>query len=163
MTREKVQKDTKPSDNKAKQQQQRLDPIANQRRALAAQQQAQSSALQKQMADQQAAQRRKVARLRSQQSSNLSALQGKQRKKAAGLATAQAANVKRMAAAQAVKIGGIRSRGQAVSSSLNILADQQPTAPSAAVSPRRSRRGAASNAAQVARGSSRNRGPNLSI
>ena len=127
---QKAKEKQKKQQEEQKKQQAKLDAIANQKKALAAQQQAQSIAMQNKFAAQQ---------------------------------TAQLAQIDGLKAEQAVKIKGIRSIGQAVSSSLNILADQQLRAPSAAVSPRRRRRGAASTAAQVARGSSRNRGPNLSI
>jgi hypothetical protein len=103
-------------------------------------------------------------RLRGQQSQRMEQLDSQQKAKATQLAADQAANVKSMAAAQAQKVGAIRSSGQAVSSSLSILADKEPTAPTAVKTNSRARKkGAASTAAQVARGSSRNRGFNLSI
>ena len=65
---------------------------------------------------------------------------------------------------QAEKVSGIRSRGQSVVSSLRILGQQQPMAPTASqTASRPGSRGAASTQANVARGSARSRGTNLSI
>jgi len=127
-------------------------------------QQAELASLKAQQAAQVARSEAEARSLQVQQNKRLAKLAQQQKTKAGNLAKAQAANVKRMAATQAKKVGGIRSRGQSVSSSLSILAEQQPMAPSAVrTDPRARRKGAASTAAQVARGSSRNRGPNLSI
>jgi hypothetical protein len=79
--------------------------------------------------------------------------QGEQSKKVAGLQVQQAE-----------KLSGIKSRGQSVVSSLQILGQRQPTAPTASqTASRPSGRGAASTQANVARGSARSRGTNLSI
>tara|TARA_R100000951_G_scaffold65983_1_gene55848 strand:- start:2636 stop:3130 length:495 start_codon:yes stop_codon:yes gene_type:complete len=65
---------------------------------------------------------------------------------------------------QAEKLSGIKSRGQSVVSSLRILGQKQPMAPTASqTASRPSGRGAASTQANVARGSARSRGTNLSI
>lgn len=130
-----------------------LDALANQRNQVMQQQQAQSQALQAQQAQAMAEQKSQVTQLRAQQS-----------KKLAEAEATQAANVERLAADQKTKLGGIKSRGQAVSSSLQILGKGSLTGPSATnTTPKASRKGAASTSAQLARGSSRNRGPNLSI
>lgn len=127
-------------------------------------QQADLASLKTQQATQIAREQAEVRSLQAQHDERLANLAQQQKTKAGNLATAQAANVERMAADQAKKVGGIRSRGQSVSSSLSILSQGQPTAPSAVrTNPRARRKGAASTSAQVARGSSRNRGPNLSI
>ena len=65
---------------------------------------------------------------------------------------------------QAEKLSGIKSRGQSVVSSLQILGQRQPTAPTASQTAQTGgRRGASSTQANVARGSARSRGTNLSI
>ncbi len=65
---------------------------------------------------------------------------------------------------QAEKLSGIKSRGQSVVSSLQILGQRQPTAPTASQTAQTGgRRGAGSTQANVARGSARSRGTNLSI
>ena len=77
---------------------------------------------------------------------------------------AQTARAEGLQAEQAKTLGGIKSRGQSVVSSLQILGQRQPTAPTASQTARAGgRRGASSTQANVARGSARSRGTNLSI
>ena len=141
-----------------------LDALANQRKQVMQQQQAKSQALQAQQAQSMAEQKTRVTQLRTQQSERLAEAKATQQGKATRLAADQAANVARLAAAQKTKLGGIRSRGEAVSSSLQILGKGSLTGPSATnTSPKARRRGAASTVAQVARGSTRSRGTKLSI
>ncbi len=65
---------------------------------------------------------------------------------------------------QAEKLSGIKSRGQSVVSSLRILGQKQPMAPTASQTAQAGgRRGAGSTQANIARGSARSRGTNLSI
>lgn len=160
----KAKREQERLDQQAREAQDELDRLADDRNAIAAQQVADNALLQQQFSDQRQAQIDNAADLQEKQDAKLLGIKDEQNRKSAELATAQEANVKSMAAAQAVKIGGIRSRGQAVSSSLQILGKKNLTGPSASSTKGKSvRKGAASTAAQVARGSSRNRGPNLSI
>lgn len=148
-----AERDQKRLDKQAREAQAELDRLADDRSALAAQQVADSALLQQQFADQ-----------RQTQIDNAAGLQGKQDAKLLGIKDEQNRKSAELATAQAVKVGGIRSRGQAVSSSLQILGKQNLTGPSASSTKGKSvRKGAASTAAQVTRGSTRNRGPNLSI
>ena len=65
---------------------------------------------------------------------------------------------------QAKRISGIKSRGQSVVSSLQILGQEQPMAPAASqTASRKKGRGSSATQANVARGSARSRGTNLSI
>jgi len=76
----------------------------------------------------------------------------------------QSKNVAGLQAQQTEKLTGIRSRGQSVVSSLQILGQQQPMAPTASQTASRSSGGrAASTSSRVTRGSARSRGTNLSI
>jgi len=76
----------------------------------------------------------------------------------------QSKKVAGLQAQQAEKLSGIKSRGQSVVSSLQILGQRKSTAPTASqTASRPSGRGAASTQANVARGSARSRGTNLSI
>jgi len=77
--------------------------------------------------------------------------------------SAQTTKVEGLQAEQAEMLGGIRSRGTAVSQSLQILGQVQPKAPTASQTAGSKTRGAKSTATNIARGSTRNRGPNLSI
>ena len=148
-----AEKEQERLDQQARDAQAELDRIADESNAIATQQLAESARLQKQFADQQQDQRDRVTSLEAQQDEKLLGIKNEQNRKSEELATAQA-----------VKVGGIRSRGQAVSSSLQILGKQNLTGPSASSTKGKSvRKGAASTAAQVTRGSTRNRGPNLSI
>jgi len=77
---------------------------------------------------------------------------------------AQSKEVLGLQSQQAEKLSGIRTSGQSVVSSLRILGQKQPMAPTASqTASRPSGRGAASTQANVARGSARSRGTNLSI
>jgi hypothetical protein len=77
--------------------------------------------------------------------------------------SAQATKVEGLQTEQAEALGGIRARGQAVGQSLQILGQAQPEAPTASQTPRTKTRGAKATATNIARGSTRSRGPNLSI
>ncbi len=76
----------------------------------------------------------------------------------------QSKDVAGLQSQQAEKLSGIKSRGRSVVSSLQILGQRQPTAPTASQTAQTGgRRGAGSTQANVARGSARSRGTNLSI
>ena len=65
---------------------------------------------------------------------------------------------------QQTQLAGIKSRGNSVVSSLQILGQKQPSAPTASQTARsRVGRGAGTTSTNIARGSARNRGTNLSI
>lgn len=114
-----------------KMRQKEADELAAGRKALIAQQQAESVSLQRQMGRQEAQQMKKIASLTEQQNE---------------------------------RVSGIRRRGDSVVSSLRILGQGQPEAPSASQTPSRGRRGGArTSKTTVARGSARSRGVNLSI
>lgn len=125
-----------------KMRQKQADEMASQQRALIAQQQAESQRLQAQMVQQQQQQSKTVAGLQTQQAEKLAGLQQQQQD----------------------RISGIKSRGRSVVSSLQILGQGQQTAPTASQTAQTGgRRGASSTQANVARGSARSRGTNLSI
>ena len=76
---------------------------------------------------------------------------------------AQGVKASELRAEQAETLGGIRAQGSAVNQSLQILCQEQPQAPTASQTPRTKTRGAKATATNIARGSTRSRGPNLSI
>lgn len=76
----------------------------------------------------------------------------------------QRRTVRGLQADQAERVGSIRAAGNAAASSLRMLSESQPTAPTAAITQRgANRKGAASTSAKLARGSGRTTGVNLSI
>lgn len=107
--------------------------------------------------DQQAAQRQALIAQQQAQSVALQRQMGQQR-------TEQDEEVSRLTGLQSKKISGIKQRGDAVVSSLRILGQEQPMAPSASQTSSRGRRGGArTSKATIARGSTRSRGINFSI
>ena len=76
---------------------------------------------------------------------------------------AQQTQVDGLRAEQAETLGGIRAQGSAVGQSLQILGQELPQAPTASQTARSKTRGAKATATNIARGSTRSRGPNLSI
>ncbi len=107
--------------------------------------------------DAQAAKRNALMAQQQAESQRLQAQMAKQQK-------AQTKKVAGLESQQAERIAGVRSRGQSAVSSLQILGQTQPTAPTASQTANsRSRRGAGSTQTSISRGSTRGRGPNLSI
>ena len=87
-----------------------------------------------------------------------------QRKQVAQVKAKFKAKTKKMKAQSEAKVLGIKNAGGAAATSLRILGQAQPAAPSAQQTPRGvSRRGAGTTAANVARGSAQSKGFNLSI
>ena len=135
------------------QQQARADAIAARRREIAADQQRRQNKLQAQSNEARRSQKAEIKELRQQQNERLAALRANDK--------TQRNKIK---AKTAQKIAGINRAGGAAATSLRVLAQKQPKAPQAVQTPRsRTRRGAGSTQANVARGAASSRGTNLSI
>ena len=136
-----------------KQQQARADAISARRKEVAADQQRRQNELQAQSIAAQRSQQAEVKELQQQQDKRLAELQANDK--------AQRDKIK---AETAQKVAGINRAGGAAATSLRVLAQKQPSAPQAVQTPRgRTRRGAGSTQANVARGAASSRGTNLSI
>jgi len=149
----KAEKKQRQLNKDAERKQRRLDQLAAERTALAAQQRERQAQLQIQASEARAAQGAQVERLKYEQSQRLKALGAENR-------------VKRREIEQqtAKQVAGIERAGGAAATSLRILGQVQPMAPTAVQTPKKDRtRGASSTAANVARGSASTRGTNLSI
>ncbi len=107
-------------------------------------------------ADELASQRNAVMAQQQAESQRLQAQMLQQQK-------AQEKKVAGLQAQQAERVSGIRSRGQSVVSSLAILGENQPTAPTASQTARPTKKGAGTTKAAVVRGSAQGGGINLSI
>ena len=138
----KARKKAKRQKKKAERREEKLEQIAKEREAIAKRQEQERRRLESQQAAMVAQQRKKV-----------SEVEQKFKTRVAG-----------MKAESERQVAGIRNAGGAAATSLRILGQAQPTAPTAQQTPRNSgRRGAGVTAADVARGSAQNRGFNLSI
>lgn len=126
---------------RAKNEQKRLDQIARTKQAELNRLSEQRNALAQQQEAQSVAMQRQYQEQESAQSTQI-----------AGLKTDQAET-----------LGRIRSQGSAVGQSLQILGQESPSAPTASQTVRPKTRGAKVTATNIARGSIRSRGPNLSI
>ena len=130
-----------------------LDRIAAERQDIAAEQARRQSELEAQSIAFSQAQAARINELETQQNQRLSQLAAEdvQRRTAIREETER-------------KVRNIETAGGAVSTSLRILGQKQPMAPSAQQTPRKKKgKGASSTSANVARGTGSTRGTNLSI
>ena len=149
----KAKKKAKTQKKKAERRQRELDRIAREREQIARQNAQRSRQLQNQQQAMVAAQKNQVAALKAQQGNKLKGMKSKSDAEQAAILEASNKKVK-----------GIQLAGGAAATSLRILGQTQPKAPTAQRTPRNAgRRGAGTTAAEVARGSAQNRGFNLSI
>ena len=148
-----ARKEAKKQKKKAKERQRELDRLAEERTALAAEQVQRQKDLEAQQIAFIDANDAKVADLNAQQDERL-----------ARLAADDLAARTQIKEETARKVAGIERAGGAAATSLRILGQKQPMAPSAVQTPRdKKRRGAGSTSASVARGTGSTRGTNLSI
>ena len=148
-----ARKKAKKQKKKAKERQRELDRLAEERTALARQQVARQKELEAQQVAFIEANDAKVARLNDEQDERL-----------AQLAASDKQARDRIKRETAQKVAGIERVGGATATSLRILGQKQPMAPSATQTPRdKKRRGAGTTSASVARGTGSTRGTNLSI
>ena len=120
--------------------------------------------LQQQAAAIPAQQQAKVNTLRAQSADRISKAKTATAKEVKSIQDKAASDVAKINKQTGQKVQRIERAGNAASNSLRILGQDSPKGPTASQTPRASRRrGAASSAANVARGSARTRGTNLSI
>lgn len=138
----KAEKKAKKKERKAERRQRELDKLAREQEQIAREQQLRRNRLESQQAAMMAEQNQQVATLRGQQDQKL--------------ADMKAANMD--------KVMGIKRASGAAATSLRILGQVQPPAPTAKQTSRgQGRRGSGATSAAVARGSGSTRGFNLSI
>jgi len=138
----KAKKKAKRQEEKARKRQERLDALAKQ----------------------QEQRQRQLERQKRQLESQQAAIVAQQKKKVAETKLMYKTKTNKMKAKSEAKVFGIKNAGAAAATSLRILGQVQPDAPTARQTPRNAgRRGAGTTAANVARGSTQNKGFNLSI
>ena len=148
-----ARKKAKKQKQKAKERQRELDRLAQERTILARQQVRKQRDLEAQQIAFIEANDAKVAELSKQQDDRLAQLAADDR---------QARD--RIKRETAQKVAGIERAGGATATSLRILGQKQPMAPSATQTPRdKKRRGSGTTSASLARGTGSTRGTNLSI